>query len=288
MRGIFIYDTFTAMIRFPNCKINLGLSVTRKREDGYHELDTVFYPIPLCDALEFIESEEMKFDSTGLTIPGDAKDNILLKAYHAVKQDFPTIPNLHIHLHKHIPTGGGLGGGSSDAAFMLMMMNEAFNLNLNTETQLASYALALGSDCPFFLHNKPCHAIGRGEQLTPLPINLSAYCFMLVLPGIHIPTGWAFTQLTPAMPLKSTAQILQQPIASWKDELRNDFEEGIFKTHPILQKIKDDLYHAGAVYASMSGSGSTMFAMIDKLSLDKVKNVIEKKKLFDGMLVCYV
>lgn len=288
MRGIFIYDTFTPMIRFPNCKINLGLSITRKREDDYHELDTVFYPIPLCDALEFIESDELKFDSTGLSIPGYAKDNIVLKAYHALKRDFPTIPNLHIHLLKHIPTGGGLGGGSSDAAFMLMMMNEAFNLNLNTAFQLASYSLALGSDCPFFLHNEPCYAKGRGEQLSPIPLDLSAYSFMLVLPGIHVPTGWAFTQVTPARPLKSTAQIAQQPITTWKDELKNDFEEGIFKTHPILQKIKDDLYHAGAVYASMSGSGSTMYAIIEKSSLHNVKKTIEEKKLFEGMDVCYV
>ena len=276
------------MIRFPNCKINLGLSVTRKREDGYHELDTVFYPIPLCDALEFIESDELIFDSTGLPIPGETKDNIVMKAYHVLKQDFPSIPNLHIHLHKHIPTGGGLGGGSSDAAFMLMMMNESFNLNLNTETQLAAYALGLGSDCPFFLYNSPCHALGRGEHLSSLPLDLSVYRFILVLPGIHIPTGWAFTQLTPSMPLKSTAHIVQQPITTLKDELKNDFEKGIFSTHPILQMIKDELYHAGAVYASMSGSGSTMYAIIEKSALQDVKKTIEVNKLFEGMEVYYV
>ncbi|GBL34600.1 4-diphosphocytidyl-2-C-methyl-D-erythritol kinase [Filimonas sp.] len=292
MRGIFICSTFTPMLRFPNCKINLGLSVTHKREDGYHALDTVFYPLPLCDVLEFIESDEMIFESSGLDIPGDANDNIILRAYRLLKHDFPSIPNLHIHLHKNIPTGGGLGGGSSDAAFMLMMMDECFNLSHSpssaTLLPLTPYALSLGSDCPFFLYNTPCHALGRGELLTPINVDLSAYCFVLILPSIHIPTPWAFTQLTPAPPPKSTKDIIRRPIETWKDILKNDFEEGIFKAYPLLKKIKEDLYHAGAVYASMSGSGSTMFGIIDKIRLEDVKKKIDEEKLFEGLGVYYV
>ncbi len=287
------------MIRFPNCKINLGLSVTHKREDGYHSLDTVFYPLPLYDALEFIESNDMIFESSGLRIPGDANDNIILKAYRLLKHDFPSLPNLHIHVHKNIPTGGGLGGGSSDAASMLMMMDEYFNLSHSPSPAtnvpltpyplyLTPYALSLGSDCPFFLYNTPCHASGRGELLTPIELDLHTFSFILILPNIHIPTPWAFTQLTPTPPPNSTNDIVRQPVETWKDRLKNDFEEGIFKAYPLLKKIKEDLYHAGAVYASMSGSGSTMYGIIDKNRLEDVKNKIEKEKLFEGLGVYYV
>ncbi len=274
--------------------------MTQKRDDGYHNIDTVFYPLPLQDALEFVESKDMKFDTSGLEIPGNTKDNIVLKAYELVKNEFPSLPNLHIHLHKKIPTGGGLGGGSSDAASMLKMLNESFNLNLNAQLstlnsqlstnnqQLSSFALKLGSDCPFFLYNKPCHATGRGEILTPVSIDLSDYHFILIFPNIHIKTADAFSQLTPSMPLKLTNEIVQQPVSTWKHELKNDFEEPIFKAYPVLKKIKETLYDAGAVYSAMSGSGSTMYALVEKVNIENTKKKIEKEKLFEGLGVYYV
>lgn len=282
LRGIFISISFTVMIRFPNCKINLGLSVTHKREDGYHEIDTVFYPLALHDALEFIEHDTMHFDLSGLDIPGASEDNIVLKAYHLLKNDYPSLPSIHIHLHKTIPTGGGLGGGSSNAAFMLQMLNDEFSLGLSN-IQLGVYALQLGSDCPFFISNQPCHAGGRGELLTPISLDLSAYRFILVFPGIHIHTAKAFDGIKPGMPLRSTELIIQQSVSSWKEELQNDFEEVIFHQHPELEQIKQAFYKAGAVYSSMSGSGSTMFCMVEKNQLEEVLSNMAEERLFNGL-----
>lgn len=255
------------MLLFPNCKINLGLNILRKREDGFHDLETVFYPIPFTDALELITNTgseaSAEFVTTGLKINGAATDNLCVKAYQLLKQDFPQLPAVKIHLHKTIPAGAGLGGGSADAAFMLKLLNDKFHLNLST-SQLTNYALQLGSDCPFFILNKPCFATGRGENLEEIQLDLSAYRIVLINPRIHINTGWAFSQINPSLPVKQVKEIIGQPISTWKDELKNDFEEAVFAAHPQVKLIKEDLYNQGAVYASMSGSGSTVFGIFDK------------------------
>lgn len=251
------------MISFPNCKINLGLHILNKREDGFHNLETFFYPLPLRDALEIIKAEKTVFTSSGLPVPGNADDNICLKAYYLLKKYFAALPPVKIHLHKTIPVGAGLGGGSADGAFTLTLLNKKFNLELSID-QLINYALKLGSDCPFFIVNKPCIATGRGEILEPLSIDLSAYKFLIVNPGIHVNTGWAFSQITPVFPEKSIAAIITQPVETWKKELKNDFEESVFKNHPEIKSIKEELYNQGAVYASMSGSGSTVYGIFKK------------------------
>lgn len=257
------------MIVFPNCKINLGLNIIRKRVDGYHDIETIFYPIPLKDSLEIIESKQPRknpgfpFFSSGLPIPGKPASNICVKAYRLLKEDFPALPNVHIHLHKVIPSGAGLGGGSADAAFALKLMNQLFELNLSAE-QLIVYAAELGSDCPFFIINKPCFATGRGEILEEIELDLSSYKIVIVNPGIHVDTGRAFLEMKPAaseIPLK---EIIKLPIERWKDGLMNDFEKIIFEKHREIVDIKDDLYVKGAIYSSMSGSGSTVFGIFPK------------------------
>jgi 4-diphosphocytidyl-2-C-methyl-D-erythritol kinase len=252
------------MLVFPNCKINLGLHIVGKREDGFHNLETVFYPVPFKDALEIIPSTntDIEFTATGLAVDGNAADNLCVKAYHLLKQDFPEVPSVKIHLHKAIPLGAGLGGGSADAAFMLKLLNEKFHLNLSTD-QLINYALQLGSDCPFFIINKPCFATGRGEVLEETTLELSAYKIVLINPRIHVSTGWAFSNITPALPIKSIKEIIQQPIYTWKDELKNDFETAVFTAHPAIKAIKETLYAQGAIYAAMSGSGSTVFGIFE-------------------------
>ena len=257
------------MIVFPNCKINLGLNILRKRSDGYHDLETIFYPIPLTDSLEIIENKDpgksptFPFTSSGLSIAGKPSSNLCVKAYRMLKQDFPGMHSVKIHLHKVIPSGAGLGGGSADAAFSLKVMNEIYKLQLTTE-QLIDYAAELGSDCPFFIINKPCFATGRGEILEEINVDLSVYKIILVNPGIHVNTGWAFSKLTPALPLKSVKEIVQQPVETWKAELKNDFEEPVFIAHPRVKEIKESLYNQGAVYAAMSGSGSTVFGIFEQ------------------------
>ena len=258
------------MVTFPNCKINLGLNILQKRNDGFHDLATVFYPIELKDVLEIIparNSEQQKssiqFTTSGLVVDGNSTDNICFKAYELLKADFPTLPPIEMHLHKAIPMGAGLGGGSADGAFALKMLNAKFNLNLTVQ-QLIDYALQLGSDCPFFIINQPCFATSRGEKMTPIHLDLSAYTFVIVNPGIHVNTAWAFKQITPSVPAKSIQQIIQQPIETWKHELVNDFELPVATTYPAIQNIKQDLYAKGAVYASMSGSGSTVFGIFKK------------------------
>jgi 4-diphosphocytidyl-2-C-methyl-D-erythritol kinase len=251
------------MITFPNAKINLGLHITAKRSDGFHDLETVFYPLMWKDALEIISSKEQIPNSlitTGITVSGNAEDNLCVKAYNLLKKDFPELSPVNMHLHKTIPMGAGLGGGSADGAFTLKLLNTKFNLNLSND-QLISYALQLGSDCPFFILNEPCFATGRGEKLEPISLNLSAYKIAVVNPGIHVNTGWAFSKIRPQQPKVSLKEIIQQPIETWKQNLKNDFEEPVFAEFPEAKKLKDDLYAAGALYASMSGSGSTVFGL---------------------------
>jgi len=253
------------VVTFPNCKINLGLNVIRKREDGYHDLQTVFYPVRICDTLEIIRNndsvdEDVLFSATGISINGDAKDNLCIKAYQLLKKDFPHISAVKIHLHKAIPTGAGLGGGSSDAAFTLSLLNEKFQLNISTD-QLIHYALQLGSDCPFFIVNEPCYAQGRGEVLEEINLDLSPHQLLIVNPKINISTRWAFSKIESAIPEVSIRQIAQQPVETWKEQLTNDFEKPLMKYYPILKSIKEELYTQGALYAGMSGSGSTLFGI---------------------------
>jgi 4-diphosphocytidyl-2-C-methyl-D-erythritol kinase len=263
------------VIVFPNCKINLGLRVLRKRSDSYHDLETVFYPLPFYDVLELLSSPgtSLSFTASGLTVTGDTADNLCVKAYALLKKDFPGLPAAQMHLHKAIPAGAGLGGGSADAAYALQLINKKFGLQLSPPT-LVRYALELGSDCPFFIVNQPCLARGRGEELMPIELDISAYRFILVNPGIPISTGRAFMDITPAVPEKPVSQVIRQPVETWKEELVNDFESPVFTQYPTIRAIKEELYRKGAIYASLSGSGSTVYGLFPKdttasLSFDK-------------------
>ncbi|HEV9037449.1 MAG TPA: 4-(cytidine 5'-diphospho)-2-C-methyl-D-erythritol kinase [Puia sp.] len=252
------------MLFFPNCKINLGLKILRRRDDGFHDLETAFYPLPLKDVLEIVRTtDETRFSSYGNPIPGDPGSNLCLKAWDLLRNDFPTLPPIHIHLYKNIPIGAGLGGGSSDGASTLIVLNRQFQLGL-TQQQLLDYAARLGSDCPFFILNKPCLGTGRGHLLQPLSLDLSGYSFALIDPGIHISTAQAFSLCTPCENNTPLATILSHPVSDWREALINDFEEPIFRLHPHLREIKDSLYDSGALYASLTGSGSSFFGIFTK------------------------
>jgi 4-diphosphocytidyl-2-C-methyl-D-erythritol kinase len=251
------------MIFFPNCKINLGLKILRKREDGYHDLETVFYPLAIKDVLEINRDIALNFTPYGLPIPGDADNNLSIKAWFLLRKDFPDLPFVHIHLYKHIPIGAGLGGGSSDGAFTLLLLNKQFNLELDTN-QLLSYAAQLGSDCPFFILNTPSFGGGRGEKLDPAPIDLSGHCIVFIDPKLHVSTAQAFSLCTPSASGPTLREIIQQPISTWKDQLINDFEAPVFQLHPRLRDIKELLYAQGALYAALTGSGSGIFGIFEK------------------------
>jgi 4-diphosphocytidyl-2-C-methyl-D-erythritol kinase len=258
------------VITFPNCKINLGLNIIRKRSDGFHDLETVFYPLPLYDVLEIIhistdehQVDNISFTTSGISIEGNKEDNLCIRAYQLLKKDFADLLPVQMHLHKAIPPGAGLGGGSADAAFTLKLLNDQFDLNLSAN-KLIDYALPLGSDCPFFIINKPCFAAGRGEVLEAVHVDIITYKFILIIPGIHIRTANAFSQITPALPDKPIREIIQQPVATWKNNLKNDFEEIVFRQYPEIKTIKEELYNAGAIYASMSGSGSSVYGIFEK------------------------
>ncbi|MEO5782778.1 MAG: 4-(cytidine 5'-diphospho)-2-C-methyl-D-erythritol kinase [Ginsengibacter sp.] len=262
------------MIAFPNCKINLGLNIIRKREDGFHDLEIIFLPVPFTDVLE-IQLGVLHLQGVGhLTVTGlpvNADDNLCIKAYNLLKRDFPDLPSVKMHLHKVIPLGAGLGGGSSDAAFALQLLNEKFELQLSVE-KLLHYALKLGSDCPFFLINKPCFATGRGEILEQINIDLANYKILLVNPGIHIDTKWAFSKIIPHERKTSIKELIAQPIETWKDKLQNDFEIPVFAEYPEIEKLKNDLYELGATYASLSGSGSSVFGLFkNEINIDNSK-----------------
>ena len=249
------------MIIFPNCKINLGLHITRKRADGFHDLETVFYPVAVQDALEIVNSEITSMKVTGMAA-GDIHNNSCRKAYELLQKDF-ALPPVSIHLHKTIPVGAGLGGGSADAAFTLLLLNKKFGLQLGTD-QLLHYAIQLGSDCPFFIKNKPCYATGRGEQLEELPLDLSPYKIALVNPGIPINTAWAFQQVKPRQPAGDLKKIIQQPVARWKDQLINDFEKPITAHFPEIGACIHELYNKGSLYAALSGSGATTYGIFPR------------------------
>ncbi len=247
------------MIGFPNAKINIGLNVVEKRLDGFHNLETIFYPVNIFDSLELIEAKELRFHSYGLQIPGEGSDNLCVKAFQLMKEKFG-IPNLEIHLLKNIPFGAGLGGGSADAAWVLKMINEKFDLNLSVP-DLEVFAATLGSDCPFFIQNSAQYASGRGEILSPTNLGLHNYSFALIKPNFGISTKEAFSGLSPKASNQDLRELVKLQVESWRGVIKNDFEESLFPKFPILEKIKNDLYEKGAIYASMSGSGSTLFGI---------------------------
>ena len=249
------------MVTFPNCKINLGLNILQKREDEYHDISSIFLPIPWYDVLEIITSKEQKTDIQTTGLPsGTPSDNLCMKAYYLLKKDYPHLPELSIYLHKTIPAGAGLGGGSADAAFMLVLLNNKFDLQIST-AKLNAYAQKLGSDCPFFLLNKPAIASGKGEILEEIDLLLSGKKILILHPGIHIPTAEIFKEIKPFFPARFLKDIIHQPIETWKNELKNDFEEIVFPKFPILQETKNSLYNFGAEYVSMTGTGSSLYAI---------------------------
>ncbi len=259
------------MVSFPNCKINLGLRITGKRSDGFHNLETLFYPVNLTDALEIITDNDngkdhsrdyIKFSSSGIAVEGNSADNICIKAYQLIQRNYPHLLPVKMHLHKAIPIGAGLGGGSSDGAFVLKLLNLKYNLGLSV-SQLVYYALQLGSDCPFFIVNKPVIATGRGEIMKDAQINLSGYKLVIVNPGVHINTGWAFSQLVSYSNSGSIDEVIKTPLEDWKGRLINDFEEPVMQHYPGFRPINESLYQMGALYASMSGSGSTFYGIFE-------------------------
>ncbi|MDO5523949.1 MAG: 4-(cytidine 5'-diphospho)-2-C-methyl-D-erythritol kinase [Bacteroidia bacterium] len=253
------------MICFPNAKINLGLNIVSKRPDGYHNLETVFYPIGLKDALEIVpsgSSEPYRFFQTGIEIQGNAEDNLVIKALKLISEE-KQIPPIDIHLLKKIPFGAGLGGGSSDAAFMLKLLNETFSLGYS-DTELEEKAARIGADCAFFIKNKPAFATGIGDELAEIELDLSNYLFVLVKPNVFVPTKDAYAMVAPQQPETSLKEIVKKPVSEWKGLMKNDFEPSVFKKYPEICNIKKQLYDSGAVYASMSGSGSSVFGLFEK------------------------
>jgi 4-diphosphocytidyl-2-C-methyl-D-erythritol kinase len=250
------------MISFPPCKINLGLHVVRKRADGYHDLSTCFYPVPWTDVLEIIPASDFSFSSSGNPIPGEAAQNLCIKAYSLLQAEF-NLPAVKIHLHKTIPTGAGLGGGSSDGAHTLRLLNQLFNLGLSSH-QLQHYASQLGSDCSFFINDVPQLGSGRGEILQPIAVALKNKFAIIVKPEIHVSTAEAYAGVAPQSAAFPLEQVLSLPLGEWKEKLSNDFEKTVFAKYPLIEQIKEKLYHEGALYASMSGSGSAVFGIFSK------------------------
>ena len=303
------------MIAFPNAKINIGLNVVAKRSDGYHDIETVFYPVLLQDALEvkpmrpldpaqlrkrleagllvqpddvFLRNPLLRrrkeeeipccsLEMTGNEFPFKAADNLVVKAYLMLQQDFD-LPSIDIKLHKHIPSGAGLGGGSSDCAFMISLLNRRFNLRMR-ESMMERYAARLGSDCAFFITNTPSIATGRGEILNPLSLSLNGYTILLVKPDVSVSTAEAYGSLTPKQPEIPLADAIKRPVAEWKDCVFNDFETTVFAKYPILADIKRKLYTMGAVYSAMSGSGSTVYGLFSQ----PLDNPADQ---FPGMFTC--
>lgn len=254
------------MINYPVAKINLGLNVVSKREDGYHNLETVFYPVPIKDALEVYPMDEgfpsdvrCDLKVTNINIEGEEQKNLVVKAYNMIAEDY-CIPRVHAHLYKKIPTQAGMGGGSSDCAFMIKLLNECFSLGMSDKI-MTEYAARLGADCAFFIKGIPAYAEGIGEKLMPIDLNLGEYKMLVARPDIPVSTKEAFSLITPQIPKKNCLDIVRQPVETWKDELVNDFEYSVFSIHPEIGKLKERMYDHGAVYAAMSGSGSSVFGL---------------------------
>lgn len=259
------------MITFPCAKINLGLNIVAKREDGYHDLETVFYPIPIYDAIEIHKMDEQFPSATdcdlklsGAELAGQEDDNLVVRAYNLLAADF-TLPRIHVHLHKHIPSQAGLGGGSSDAAYMIRLLDERFRLNIG-DAEMERYAARLGADCAFFVRSEIAYATGIGDILSPADTeeaSLRGKWITVVKPDVPVSTAEAFSRITPQRPQKCCRDIVRQPISTWREELRNDFEQSVFALHPEIKALKERLYSLGAVYAQMSGSGSAVFGIFE-------------------------
>ena len=250
------------MISFPPCKINVGLNVVLKRSDGYHEIETCFYPLPWTDILEIILSDTLEFIQSGIVIPGNPEENLCVKAYQLLRKDFELQP-VKIHLHKIIPTGAGLGGGSSDGAHALRLLNTICNLKID-HAKLKDYASRLGSDCAFFMEDKPMLGTGRGEVLENIEVNLKGKFIVLVKPDIHISTAEAYASIKPAFNANRVKDVAASDILNWRSLLKNDFEDSLFEKYPLLKQIKENLYKHGAIYASMSGSGSSVYGIFEE------------------------
>lgn len=252
------------MVSFPNAKINIGLNITEKRPDGYHNIETIFYPIGLCDKLSFeiAKGDETSLSISGIKIDGDPNDNLIIRAYNLLKNNY-YLPSLNIFLEKNIPFGAGLGGGSADAAFMLKMLNEEFNLNL-TPIDLEKFAAELGADCPFFVLNKPVLASGIGNVFSNINISIKGYYIVLIKPNVYVSTSNAYSGVKVQKSAFSLLNLSEKSISEWKDIVVNDFEKSVFLKFPAIAAIKETLYQQGALYASMSGSGSSVYGIFDK------------------------
>ncbi len=269
------------MVSFPNAKINLGLNITAKRPDGFHDLESCFYPVLWSDVLEVIPSESLQFSSSGISIPGEKDSNLCLQVYQALKKDFD-LPPVHIHLLKNIPIGAGMGGGSADAAFTAHLLNDLFKLGLTT-AQLEDYVRVLGSDCAFFVKNEPVFAFDKGDRFRPIALSLKGYFITIIYPPIHISTKEAYSGVAPAQPVEGIERIIQKPIAEWKGILHNDFEHSLFPKYPVLKEIKELMYAEGAIYASMTGSGSAVYGIFKEEKYLK-NQFSESYKVWNGQL----
>ncbi|TKC06366.1 4-(cytidine 5'-diphospho)-2-C-methyl-D-erythritol kinase [Pedobacter frigoris] len=264
------------MLAFANAKINLGLNVIEKRPDGYHNLETIFYPVKLYDVIEITDAVETSCVIKGVDVPGDATDNICIKAYQLLKKDF-NLPPQQITLLKNIPVGAGLGGGSSDAAFLIKLLNQKFELGL-TDNQMEVYAGQLGADCPFFIRNEPVFAEGIGDEFSAVDLDLSNYFMVLVKPEVHVSTADAYSGIKPIIPSSSVKDLIPLPLKDWKLNLKNDFEATVFSKYPEIERVKTELYHAGAIYAAMSGSGSCVFGIFEEET--KLSGLEKDNKVF--------
>jgi 4-diphosphocytidyl-2-C-methyl-D-erythritol kinase len=268
------------MIVFPNAKINIGLNITNKRPDGYHDIESCFYPIGWSDALEILPADEFRFESSGIPIPGNPADNLCTKAYELLKKDH-SIPPVSMHLLKSVPIGAGLGGGSSDAAFAIKALNSLFDLRIPVEEQL-EYARTLGSDCAFFITNQPAFCFNKGDEFDKIEVNLTGKWIVLVNPGIHISTAEAYSGIKPQPSGQDLRFDLTQPLSAWKNVVKNDFETSLFPKYPLLAEIKQRLYNYGAVYASMSGSGSTLYGIFQEET--DLTNELRPFKVWQGTI----
>lgn len=272
------------MIRFPNAKINLGLHVLRKREDGFHDISTIMVPVAFSDVLEIVPSESngLELSQSGILIAGGPGNNLCSKAYYLFNEHFP-VPGVKMHLHKVVPPGSGMGGGSSDAAFTLKILNELFNKKVS-EVELLELAAQLGSDCPFFIKNRIVLAEGRGEEMKEITIEgLERKTIVLVLPRISVSTAWAYSRISPSIPKFTLEEIISEDILDWKKILVNDFEKPVYESYPVLKEIRDRLYGLGALYASMSGSGSTIYGIFEELPGDILDHFQGKKVIVSNL-----
>ena len=251
------------MLCFPNTKINIGLNVISKRPDGYHNIETIFYPIDFCDILEILPSKSFQLVNYGIQIDCAVEKNLCFKAYKILEQIY-NIPPVKIILHKKIPFGTGLGAGSSNAASTLILLNKMNCLNLSEE-KLIEYASLLGADCAFFIKNKPVAASGIGNVFNDIELCLKNKYIVVCIPSVSVNTANAYSKITPKEPVKSLSELVKMPVAEWKNHIKNDFEDTVFKEYPILQEIKSELYENGAVYAQMSGSGAAVFGIFENM-----------------------